>query len=717
MFSIKSCKNGLMSFNTNDLYVGRSLQEYGEFSEKEADLYRAIVKPGDSVLDIGANIGVFSLVFGKLVGPAGTVMAFEPQRIPYYTLCGNMVINELTNVLCMQFAVSNTSGTIHVPELDPRAPNNFGGLSLCEPTESFGHSVKKVRIDDFNLPRCDFIKIDVEGMEVEVLLGATETIDRCRPVIYAECDRQEKTTELIMTIRKRGYKTSVHAPFIYNPENFAGNPTNVFSNQASISIFAYPNEKDCPIDPKQFDMFEVGRDRTFRIAGAPPQDSMRVINETEYNIIQGYCLMAETYSEKMFNVDKAMYYLEKAIEINPDDWRLYNKALPILGRFTKFEEALVYANTAIDKGGNIDVVFNKAIILGAIDRLEESIECYDQVLEFRPEDPECNFSRALELLKLGRFKEGWEGYEWRFKRGSQAVREMIGFLPVKPKWNGEPLDGKKILLYIEQGAGDQIHFIRYAKMVKERGGHVIAACYPALEKIVRDIEGIDEVVVHGDDISLPVDLDCDFIQSIMSLPRIFGANETNIPGDTYIKVRKTKKFSDLDNESAFLIGICWAGSEIHPRDYWRSCELKQFNILTDLQDVKFVNLQMSSSKRIWQQCGNVDLIDGAVVPMIDVRERIIDFRDTADLINRLDLVITVDTSIAHLAGAMGKPTWVALGHNTDWRWGMEGERTPWYPSMRLFRGNSWEENFTNIKKALEKKLTPQVKKPSRTQRF
>jgi FkbM family methyltransferase len=688
-----------MSFNTNDIYVGRSLQEYGEYSEGEVDLFRSLIIPGMTVLDIGASIGAFSLVFGKLVGPFGVVMAFEPQRMSYYNLCANILLNDLTNVMCMQFAVSNETGSINVPELDPRSPNNFGALSLNGNRQPSGHSVKMVKIDDFNLPRCDFIKVDVEGMEIEALLGSNETIKRCRPLIYAECDRQEKTTALVMTIRKHGYTTWIHTPMLYNPNNFSRNPTNFFSNMASINIFAYPSEIACPIDPKQFDMQEVGKDRTFRIVGKPPEDTIRSINATEHAIMTGFCTMADAYAESMYDLDKAMFYLKKAIEMSPDDWTLYNKAIPILSRFMKYEEALKYAEEAIEKGGNIDVVFNKGIILGALERLEESIECYDQVLEFRPECPETRFGRSIDLLKLGKFEEGWKEYEWRFKRGSQALREMIGFLPDKPKWNGEPLNGKKILLYIEQGAGDQIFASKYFSKVKELGGYVIVGCYPALEPIMRNIDGVDEVVVHSHDVSLPGNLECDYIQSVMSLPGIFGTNANNIPGEPYIKVEKTDKFSELDNER--LIGICWAGSETHPMDFCRSCELRHFDTLGDLEGVKFVNLQMSSSKRIWQQCGHIDLIEGSKLPMIDVREHIVDFGDTADLISRLDLVITVDTSLAHLAGAMGKPTWVVLGKNSDWRWGLKSSTTPWYHSMRLFRGNNWEEIFSDVRNALE----------------
>lgn len=719
MISIKACKNGLMAFNSNDMFVGKSLQDYGEFSELEVNLFRALIKPGMTVLDVGANIGAFSVVFGKLVGPSGNVLAFEPQRMCYYLLCANIVLNELnTHVICLQNAVGKEEGRIHVPELNPNILNNFGGLDLMEDRkDTHGHSVKMVRIDDFKLPTCHFIKADIEGMEIDALLGAKDTIKRCRPILYVEADKKDKTTSLIRLIRSMGYKTLLHTPFLFNPDNFGGNPTNVFKNMSSINLFAYSSELPCPLSDRSVELIEVGKDRQHFVLNQSPVEAVRSVNETEYAIIQAYCSMADTYSDSIYDCDKAMRYLNEAIKIAPDDWKLYNRALPILSRYLRYEEALEYAETALEKGGNIDVVYNKAIILGALGRHDESIECYDRMLEFHPENPSVHFNRGIDLLKAGRYKEGWEEYEWRFKMGNQALMEVIGFLPDRPRWKGELLHGKRILLFIEQGAGDQIQFVRYAKMVKHLGGHVIVSCYPSMTEILKNVEGVDEVVVHGEEISLPEGFDCDMMCSLLSLPRIFGTDETNIPAEkSYIKVRKTKKFSDLDNDPAYLVGLCWAGSESHPLDFCRSCELRHFNCLAPLKGVKFVNLQMSTSKRVWGQCGPIDLLEGSSVPMIDVRDRITDYKDTADLINRLDLVITVDTSVAHLAGAMGKPTWILLGKNSDWRWPQEGTESDWYPSVRLFRGDSWEEILDDVKDALDRKLKPDVMRLSRTRK-
>jgi FkbM family methyltransferase len=701
MISIKSCKHGIMAYNPNDLFVGKSLQEYGEFSEGEVILFQKICRPGMTVLDIGANIGVFSVIFGQLVGNKGNVLAFEPQRLPYYNLCTNILVNELTNVVCIQNVVGSENKRVHVPELNPNLPNNFGGLELDKDySQVFGHSIKMVKIDDFNLTTCGLIKIDVEGMELDVLLGASQTIDKCRPIIYAECDRKDKATPLVRFIKNKGYKTLIHAPLLYNPDNHQNNSSNVFSNMASINLFAYPQEMECPINPDEFEMREVGKDKTLIVASGTPQDAIRSINETEHAILKGYCNIANSYAENLFDVDHAMSYLHKAIAMSPHDWRLYQQALPILSRFMKYEECLEYAEKAIELGGNIDVTFSKGLLLGCLEKPQEAIECYKEVLRFRPDCPETHFNMSIELLKIGQLEEGWKEYEYRFQRGSQALLEMVGFLPNKPKWNGEPIKGKRILLFIEQGSGDQIQFIRYVKKVKELGAHTIVACYPALEKLIQNVEGVDEIVVHGQDTSLPPNFDCDVMCSLMSLPRIFKTNLFNIPAvSQYIYANNPKQFQDLSQES-LLVGICWAGSETHPMDFCRSCELRYFNNLVQ-PGLKFVNLQMSNTRRFWQHCGPIDLNAGSVIPMIDVREQIKDYSDTANLIHQLDLVITVDTSVAHLSAAMGKPTWILLGKNYDWRWLSNFNHSPWYPTVKLFRGKNWEDTFSQVLHSLQ----------------
>ncbi len=183
---VKKCRHGDMVFQTNDVYVGRSFDLYGEFSEGEIDLFRLLIKPGQVVLDIGANIGAHTIPLAQLVGPSGRVLAFEPQRMTYYTLCANVVLNNLGNVICHQAAVGETAGTLTVPDLDHQAELNFGGVEL---DHDFSHlrktyTVPILTVDDLRLDACHFMKIDVEGMEKKVLAGAVETIRRLRPILY-----------------------------------------------------------------------------------------------------------------------------------------------------------------------------------------------------------------------------------------------------------------------------------------------------------------------------------------------------------------------------------------------------------------------------------------------------------------------------------------------------------------------------------------------------
>src|SRR5262252_6457145 len=181
---LKQCRDGLMLLNTNDAFVGKSLMEYGEFSQGEVDLLQAVVKPGSTVLDVGANIGALTIPLARMVGPQGTVFAYEPQRMCYYLLCANVALNNLSNVVCLQNAVGKESGRMDIPELDFSQPNNFGGLELrSEYPDAKGKcSVKLIRLDDTPFARLDFIKIDVEGMEPEVMMGAKEIIKKHRPI-------------------------------------------------------------------------------------------------------------------------------------------------------------------------------------------------------------------------------------------------------------------------------------------------------------------------------------------------------------------------------------------------------------------------------------------------------------------------------------------------------------------------------------------------------
>ncbi len=235
--SLKKCRYGMVLYNHNDIYIGKSFDCYGEFSEKEIELFRQLIRPGDIVLDIGANIGPHTLYFSKAVGQKGVVLAFEPQRIIYQTLCANMALNSVLNVRCFNFAVGEVLGSIIVPILDYNVENNFGGLNLG--TFESGEQVQVAPIDSLNLPRCNFLKIDVEGMEIKVLKGAQATIQRCKPLLYVENDRKENASKLVEYISTLGYKMYLHLPPLFNKDNFYKNNANIFGNTVSINLICF----------------------------------------------------------------------------------------------------------------------------------------------------------------------------------------------------------------------------------------------------------------------------------------------------------------------------------------------------------------------------------------------------------------------------------------------------------------------------------------------
>jgi FkbM family methyltransferase len=234
----RACRHGTLLYNIHDMYVGRSLDLYGEFSEGEADLFRQMLRPGMTVVEVGANIGALTVVLAQAVWPGGTVRAFEPQRIVFQTLCANMALNNITNADCRQAAVGRAPGNLYVPPLDYSQTNNFGGLELSRTPQ--GERVSVVTLDSLNLPLCTLLKIDVEGMEQEVLEGARATIGRCQPVLYVENDRPEKSAALVRLIASLGYEMYWHRPPLFNPANFFGHATNVFDNIVSINMICCP---------------------------------------------------------------------------------------------------------------------------------------------------------------------------------------------------------------------------------------------------------------------------------------------------------------------------------------------------------------------------------------------------------------------------------------------------------------------------------------------
>ena len=248
MNRLKDCRHGRMLFNEHDIYIGRSLDLYGEFSEGECEVFRQLIRPGSMVLELRANIGSHTVFLAKLVGPTGRVVAFEPQRVVFQSLCANVALNDILNVQCYQKAVGAKAGSLIVPTLDFNAGNNFGGLGLG--TFTNGETVPVVAVDDLELNACHFIKIDIEGMEREAILGAKNTIERFKPVLYVENDRADRSDALVETLNQFGYAMYWHKPPMFSPHNFFGNQENIFGGIVSMNMIcihsSIQHKIDCP---------------------------------------------------------------------------------------------------------------------------------------------------------------------------------------------------------------------------------------------------------------------------------------------------------------------------------------------------------------------------------------------------------------------------------------------------------------------------------------
>ena len=241
---IKACRHGQMLYLKKDIYVGRSLELYGEFSEGEVLVFSQLIRPGDVVVEAGANIGAHTVFFAKAVGSQGMVIAYEPLRFIHQMLCANIVLNELTNIYVRHAALGEALEQIAAPVPDYSQITDFGGFSVGTGNEI----VLMETIDSLNLQTLRFIKIDVEGMEANVIRGAIQTIQRLRPILYLENDRHEKSATLIESVLSLNYRLWWHLPPLFNPNNFAGNRENVFGNIVSVNLLCIPKEAATNID-------------------------------------------------------------------------------------------------------------------------------------------------------------------------------------------------------------------------------------------------------------------------------------------------------------------------------------------------------------------------------------------------------------------------------------------------------------------------------------
>jgi hypothetical protein len=390
---------------------------------------------------------------------------------------------------------------------------------------------------------------------------------------------------------------------------------------------------------------------------------------------------------------KALENIKKAIKIKPEARYYGNLAMiyDALGDEEKSSEFYKKALKINPRYGNAPLAFyNLGVFFRDRGEIEKALEYYGKAIELKPDFFDARWNKSLILLLLGRFKQGWEDYESRFKKASPVDSRVFN----KPKWDGCLLNGKKILIASEQGFGDNINFIRYIPLVKKKGGYIILEAKKELKKLFQDFPGIDELVEKRENIS---DADFDCYIHLMSLPRIFNTTLETIPSRMpYLKARRSDidKFKSKFNSNKFKIGIVWAGNPEQVDDKKRSTRFENFKILKQVPGIEIFSLQKGESSN--------QLDDDEI---LDLGKEMNDFADTAAVIENLDLIISVDTSVAHLAGAMGKPVWLLLGFIPDWRWFLGKKTSPWYSSMRLFRQEKpgeWDFVFKSVKKELEK---------------
>ena len=336
-------------------------------------------------------------------------------------------------------------------------------------------------------------------------------------------------------------------------------------------------------------------------------------------------------------------------------------------------------------GEEPDLLYNLGNIFKDQHRADEAVAAFQRALELKPDYHWARVHLAFALLLKGDYPAGWREYEQRWKIPLFGERSC-GFSA--PAWDGSPIEGETVLLFAEQGFGDTLHFARYAGIVAAMGCRVVFTCQPHLARLMKTLKGADEVIAQGD--PLP---DFDRYAPLLSLPHLLGTTLDTIPADVpYLAAEPglaEKWAGRLSGAPGLKVGIAWSGTAEMRGNPARGCPLSQFRPLLDNPDINLFSLQKETPDE------DRPLPDG----LTDLSAELKDFTDTAAIISNLDLVISIDTAVAHLAGALGRPTWLLLSTAGDWRWLMERLDSPWYPTMRLFRQyreRVWDDVFAEI---------------------
>jgi tetratricopeptide (TPR) repeat protein len=418
---------------------------------------------------------------------------------------------------------------------------------------------------------------------------------------------------------------------------------------------------------------------------------------------------------------------QQALRLNPRHAEAHNNLGILLKDQGRVAEAIACYRQALSLAPHYaDAHNNLGIALRDHGELADAVACFQEALRLRPSDAELHNNLGIALMRLGHFDQahtryeealrlkpahgmalwnrsllrllqgdfvgGWPDYERRWTQTDMVLRSFD-----RPRWDGSSLEGKTILIHAEQGLGDTIHFLRYLPLVKRRGGRVLFECQPVLLRLLANIDGADQLLPAGT--ALP---SFDVEAPLLSLPGIFATTLATIPAHVpYLRAESAlveRWREELEALKGLKVGIAWQGNPNNQGDLYRSCPLKYFEMLANVEGVRLISLQKGP--------GSEQVPSSGAFPVLDLSDRLdreASFIDTAAVIMNLDLVIAVDSAVAHLAGALGVPVWLLLPFVPDWRWLLERSDSPWYPTMRLFRqaqlGN-WQEVFRSAAAAL-----------------
>jgi len=340
---------------------------------------------------------------------------------------------------------------------------------------------------------------------------------------------------------------------------------------------------------------------------------------------------------------------------------------------------------------------NLGSLKAGLEKFAEAVPLYNRALALAPEHAAGHWNRALSLMTLGDYPAAWRDYEWRWQIPGLVQSAEVKVL--ERRWRGEPVAGRTVLLHSEQGIGDTIQFARYAPLVARQGARVVLAVQPALVSLLSRLPGLDRVMSVAD--PLPA---FDVQATLPDLPGIFETSLASIPDPagylTPDPARAARWAARLATETRRRIGLIWAGNPRHRDDRHRSIPLAMLAPLLGRADVAWFSLQVGDRAK--------DLAASVHAGIVDLSAELTDFAETAAALSALDLLISVDTAPAHLAGALGRPAWLLVARQADWRWMRNREDSPWYASLRLFRQETqgdWAPVIARVTAALDREIT------------